>query len=194
MSKILFPLLVIVGLLVSPHVYAQPFTWGTMVTAMMKLNKSFNYKANVDAYMQMFRKDVWNRYHNDEFALDDKRKETLKIMQDQVAAFPIQEAIEIHSAQDFGKYNFEKGEFQFQPLSADQYFYVDNPRFAGIVLPPPNLRPFVSMPTIDNSFPLKIKLFFSNPEKISGIKMEKGFAKNFIGRRTSNYGDINRRV
>jgi len=175
MSKILFPLLTIVFLLVSPPpTQAQELSWENLLLETMKLDKSFDYEANVDSYMQKFRSDIWERYHNDEFELEDKRQETIKMMRARVAAFPSQEEFVIPTTFSFENYNFKKQKFPMQPFSESTYY---NASDSG-----------------SGTLPYMIKLFFSNPEKVSGLSMGKAPARGFIVLRKDQYGDINRTV
>ena len=61
-------------------VSAHDLEWQKLLLAALQLRQGLDYDANVDSYMQVFRPDVWNRYRNDRFGLEAKRKETIELM------------------------------------------------------------------------------------------------------------------
>ncbi len=155
--------------------FAHDFSWTNLMLAAVKMQPHFDYDANVDSYMQMYRPDVWNRYRNDEFELQDKREETIKIMKDRVASFSLNEEFVVHTVFKFGDYNFKKQLFPLDSLTANTCFSESAPRHFG-------------------SFPYNYKLFFTNPSRIGDIDMVKEDAKKFIQKRKDKYGSVNRRI
>jgi hypothetical protein len=155
-------------------VQAHDFTWDTLLIAKMKLQPGFDYAAHVDPYMKVFRPNTWNRCRNNEFLLQDARKETIKLMQQRVKEFDLNEDIELNLTLTLGKYDFETSEFPVVEATGNRYWYV--------------YRYTV------REFPRNLKVFLKNPERISKVPMPKDVANQFLQRRKDRYGNVSRRI
>ena len=153
---------------------AHELTWTNLMMAATKMQPHFDYEANVDSYMQLYRSDVWKRYRNDEFELQDKRDETIKIMKERISSFPLNEEFVINTTFEFGDYDFKNQVFPLNAIDETSYFY-DREYSNG-------------------SFPRTYKVFFSNPTKIGDIRMTKEDAKAFLNSRKSSGGHIDRTI
>lgn len=162
------------GCLFSTNAFAGDFTWGELLNGRMKLDKSFDYEVHVDSYMKNFRSAVWNRYRNDEFELQDKREETIRMMKDKANQFPLEEEMVINTTFEIGKYDFKKKMFPLAPLSESSYYYDINHS--------------------SGTLPRQLKVYFSNPDMIKDLPMEKNNAKAFVSRHKDTYGNVNRTV
>src|SRR5262245_45924882 len=88
---------------------AGSFNWDSMLLAWMKLDKDFDYNdTRVDAYMEIYREDVWNRVRNNEFRLKEEREKTTGIMKERLKGFSLDEDFRLKTVLTFGKYNSEK--------------------------------------------------------------------------------------
>ena len=167
-----FAILLVVGGVRSAA--AHDFTWRNLMLASAKLRPSFDAEANVDSYLQIYRADVWKRYHNDEFELAEKRRETIEIMERDIEQFKLDEDFTIRGNLQFGTYDFKTGRFPIAGISEDSYYY-ESQYSSG-------------------TFPSTFKVFFSNPTLLDGITMPEAEAKEFLRLRKDRYGDVNRRL
>lgn len=149
-------------------------TWENLLLASIKLDKRFDYESHVDAYMQIFRSQVWDRVRNNEFELDGKRQETVEIMKYRVQEFSLDRSFLIRSDLELGKYDFSKQEFPVLNVSETHYWY-EYQYSAG-------------------SFPSRFSVFVSNPALLSAMPMTKDKAEQFLRRRTDRNGNISREV
>lgn len=170
--KRFFAVLVLALTLGTSSASAHDLKWDDLMLASVKLNQHFDYEENVDSYMQIYMPDVWNRVKNDEFELNDKRAEVVKIMKDNVAAFSLEEDFVFLAAIQFQDYDFEKGVFPVVKMDPGMYFAHPNTRHG--------------------SFPYEYKVFFSNPQFFQDIKMSKDDAKSFVQSRKASNGSVNR--
>lgn len=155
-----------------PYLMAHDFAWKNLLMASMKLNQSLDREANVDSYMQVFRPDVWKRYHNDEFEMAEKRKETLTQMAKAIDSFSLDETFVLRTTTTIGSYDFDKKQYPVAGWNESTYFYESG------------------YPSAD--FPGTFKVFFENPEVVSGIPMADAAAKEFLRSRKDSYGNIDR--
>lgn len=160
--------------LVSITCDAHDFSWDNLLLSKMKIQKGFDYEAHVDSYMKVFRPVVWKRYQNDEFELEDKRRETLSLMKDRVDAFQIEEEMELNGTMTLGGYDFDNLEFPIKEATESHYWYKS--RYTS------------------SDFPSSFSIYFSNPELIRTLPMEKDEARSFITRRKDRYGNVDRRI
>ncbi|WP_203299398.1 DUF4852 domain-containing protein [Marinobacter sediminum] len=158
----------------SQGVFGHEFNWTNLMLASAKLQPAFDYEANVDSYMYIYRNDVWDRYRNDEFELQDKRDETQEIMKSRIDSFDIGEAFVINTSFDFGEYDFSNGIFPVESIGESAYF--SESRYNS------------------KSFPSTYRVFFDNPEMIGDLKMNKELAKSFLNSRKSSYGSVDRSI
>lgn len=160
--------------LATNHAQAHDFHWKNLLLASLKLNESLDHEANVDSYMQVFRPDVWNRYHNDEFELLEKRKETLGLMAAEIKRFSLEQAFVVRTTTTFGTYDFAKQQYPIAGWNETSYFYESgypHADFAGT-----------------------IRVFFENPQAVVGIPMTAAAAREFLRGRKDRYGNIDRNV
>ncbi|ACV69793.1 DUF4852 domain-containing protein [Desulfohalobium retbaense] len=172
--KKIFSLALLCALVCSTSAMAHDLNWDNLMMAAVKMQPHFDYEANVDSYMKIYRSDVWDRYKNDEFEIQDKRNETIKMMKDRFSSFSLDEEFTIYTSLKFGSYDFDKQVFPLNSFSANSYL--------------------VERRYNNWSFPKAYKVFFINPEKIGDINMEKDKAKNFLKKRKSSYGNVDRNV
>ncbi len=152
----------------------RDLTWTNLFYSAVKFQSDFDYESSVDSYMKHFRGDVWRRYVNDEFELNDKRQESLKMFKSQVAAFDTTAPYIIHTTFNFGNYDFKQHLFPLQALTPTTYFYASTSN--------------------SYQFPYRYEVYFSNPGVIGDLKMPTADAKNFLEHRKSAYGSIDRTV
>lgn len=151
---------------------AHEMNWSNLMLASVKLQPDFNYKEHVDSYMIIFRKDVWHKYRNDEFELNDKRDETIRMMKEKVSSFSLDENFVLHASMEFGDYDFDKGVFPIKPITPTTYF-------SGV-----RRQSF--------TFPSEYHIFFSNGDKLGDISMPKDEARTLVADRKTKFGTVNR--
>ena len=154
--------------------WAHDFSWENLQTASMKLNKQFDFEANVDGYMQAYRPDIWKRYHNDEFALEEKRVETIELMKKRSEKFSLDEDFVLNVRLDLGKYDFRESRFPIENMTETHYWYVSK------------------YPVGD--LPGQFTIRFSNVSLLNAIPMVKESANDFVKRHKDSYGQVNRAV
>jgi|AntDeeMinimDraft_4_1070355.scaffolds.fasta_scaffold08230_1 hypothetical protein len=166
---------VLASLFVFSHgALGHEFNWTNLMLTSAKLQPAFDYEANVDSYMYIYRNDVWDRYRNDEFELQDKRDETQEIMKSRIASFDVGESFVINTSFNFGEYDFSNEMFPVESIGESAYF---------------NQRRYNS-----KSFPSTYRVFFDNPGMIGDLKMNKEQAKSFLNSRKSSYGSVDRSI
>ncbi len=171
----LIPLSLVAFAALSAPAVAHDFSWDTMVRAAMKLDADFDYEANVDSWMQVYRRDVWRRYHQDEFAMEEKRQQTIAMMKRAVAEFDLSEEIVLQTQFEVGQYDFTKHVFPVKKLSTTNYWYTSSRSNTG-------------------SLPYRFRIFFANPELLQAIPVEKEAARRFVKSRVDRYGRVDRGV
>ncbi|MBX3491945.1 MAG: DUF4852 domain-containing protein [Parvibaculum sp.] len=154
-------------------VAAAEFTYYNLLHIWMKLDRHFDYAAYANCYMSMYRSDVWNRYKNDEFRLQEKRTETIELMKRRVDEVVLGDSISIPSRTRFGEYDFDNQKFSFNPFTRNTYFY----KRGGHC-----------------QFPDQINVKFSNFDLVDGIAMSTEDAQKFLDSRKDSYGNVNRNV
>lgn len=163
------------GMVFTLSAYAHQFNWENLMISAMKLNPHFDYETYVDSYMELFRPEVWSRYKNDEFELEEKRKQTIEIMKKQADNFSLEEEFVALVREDFGDYNFEKEEFPVRDTIGGNFFlHKDNRR--------------------NGAFPGKFKVLFENPEVFGGLDLPPAEAKRFLAQRKDSRGNVDRTV
>lgn len=172
--KKIFYLALLCSLICSTNAIAHDLNWDNLMMAAVKMQPQFDYEANVDSYMKIYRSDVWDRYKNDEFELQDKRNETIKMMKDKISSFSLDEPFIIYTSFKFGSYDFDEQMFPLNSFAGNSYL--------------------VEKRYNNWSFPKAYKVFFNNPERIGDINMEKEKAKKFLKKRKSSYGNVDRNV
>lgn len=150
--------------------YAKEANYLNLFLTDLKLSPSVDYENIINKYMQAYRSEVWTKYKNDEFELEDKRQESIDMLKDKVAGFDLNDPVVIRTRTEFGEYDFDSQAFEYKPISEGIYFPFRN-------YPMPN-----------------VKLTISNGSDIGDIAMPKAEAKNFLAERKSSYGSIDREV
>ena len=158
----------------STSLLAHDFDWKTLAIASLKLRNQLDYEANVDSFMMTFRPDVWNKYHDDEFEMVGKRKETIEIMKQLVNSFSLQESFLIRTTTRLKNYDFESKAFPIQGWDDSYYFYESQ--------------------YPHGSFPHTFRVFMSNTEVFERIPFDEQQAKEFLRNRKDRFGEIDRTV
>lgn len=177
MKKLIVKGVVFLLSVISLNAYSHDFTWDNLLVADAKLTKSFDYEVYVDSYMQIYREPVWKKYRDDEFELESKRQETIKIMKDRFEQFDLSQEFIIHTFINFNEYDFDAEEFPLEGFTASSYFPVSRNRYYS-----------------NNVFPNKYKVSFENYDIVKNLKMDKSAAKQFVQNRKDRYGKVDRKI
>lgn len=172
--KALIPFLCLV--FVSGAAHATDFNYHNLLLTHAKLSTAYDYEAKTDSYMMVFRADVWNRYKNDEFELEDKRNETTKIFRQRAEAMNLGEPFVINAGTKFADYDFDNGLFPIEGPGPNSYYYESLRSIKGRALPG------------------RIKMFFTNPELVGDLEMPKDDARAFLQSRKAYNGYVNRKM
>lgn len=172
MRSLLLALLIAAG--PGSGLMAHELDWNSLLLASLKLRSGLDYDANVDAYMEVFRPDVWKRYRNDEFEMVTKRRETIELMKQAIASFSIEEDFVVRTSTRIGSYEFESKSFPLEGWSGSTYFYASH--------------------YPHRSFPSSIEVYMSNPNILKGFPMGEAQAKDFVRGRIDRQGDTDRTV
>jgi len=162
------------GVLLSPLANAYDFNFENVLIAYIKLNENIKPADVVDGYMQIYRPTVWKNSHNDEFEMEGKREETVRIINNKVANMDLNKNFTIRTKLPFDEYDFVKGMFSFTPLREGVFFPVHKCCYSGIT---------------DH-----IEVYFDNGKIVNGLKIPKEQAKTLLSQRRTSYGSINRDV
>ena len=147
------------------------FTWENLLLANVKLDKDFDFDANVDSFMQTFRKDVWNRYHDDEFQMRKKRPEALRIFKQRVKDFDLDQQFLLANARVFfDKYSFDHSAFPILEIDETNYWYKD--RYTN------------------GDFPSRMRVFFKNTEMMQYMPLPADDAERFLATRKNKRGNV----
>lgn len=150
--------------------FAKELDYHNLLMVYMVSSGDTAYTKFVDDWMKAFRPQIWNRYQNDEFSLDERRQETKETVEKDLLSFDLNEPFILNISVEFGEYNFENQMFEFRPFSSDQYFTFGCP--------------------IYGSLPPRFLVSFSNPDCIDGLPFKKESAKKFLeGRNFGSYFD-----
>ena len=153
----------------------RELNWENMLFSSLKLQKNIDYEKNADCYLQQFRKTLWNKYRNDEFELEARRKESITQLKNRIAAFDLNDEFVTYTDFNIGKYNFKKQSFPVSGLTQTTYFY--QTVYAGC-----------------GDFARQYKVFFNNTNMIGDLNMPKEKAKQFIKYRKDSRGKISRKI
>ncbi len=154
---------------------AQDFNYRNMMLARMKLDKSFDYDAYADSYMQAFRPVVYKTYRNDEFQFRRKKRETVELMKQATKEFKLETQMTIKGTMTLGQYDFDKQQFPVKEATDTHYWYVNHSGGRG-------------------DLPYRYAVYLQNPELIKAVPMKENIAEQFIQNRKSRSGSINRVV
>lgn len=153
---------------------AQRLDWERFLLADMQLQPGFDYTEHADSYMRIFRRNIWDKYRNDEFELESKRRETISMMKQRAATFSPDSLFLIQTSFDFGNYDFDQNLFPLDSISESSFFSYD--KFSSYTLPG------------------KYKLGFTNPFMIGDLYMNELDAKTFLQKRKNRSGYVDRKV
>lgn len=153
---------------------AYEFSYDTLLLAFMKLDKNFDFEEHADAYMQLYRPQVWNRVRNNEFELEAKRRETVGQMKERVGAFSLDRDIVLLTTLELGKYDLKRKSFPVLNMSETNYWNATHYN--------------------DGSFPSRFRVFLANHALLAEVPMEVNQAQQFVRLRTDRWGDVNRNV
>lgn len=160
------------------NVYTEGYNWGYFFTAYRKMSKYFSYEQNATDLMKIYYPDSYKRYKNDEFELASKRQDAVTKIKQTTGEFDETRVHQLFTEWDFGTYDFEKGEFPLDAITATTSY-----RFA---------QDSLRMPS--NNFPREFRLYFTNPEVIGNLKMAPEAAKVFLQKKKNSRGYINREL
>ena len=144
------------------------------------LKKNDKRKDFVVEYMYKFNNEMYKKYRDDEFLFESQKQKMLSEMVNNVKDINTGKTYIVYTGTEFGKYDFEKNEFEFNPLSERSYFKIfdmTNNYYCG------------KCETLTS-----IGLQFMNWQDIDGIKMDSNKAKKFIQSRKNSSGSVNRDV
>ena len=172
MRALLLAIVVVMGQ--SGAVMAHDLEWNNLLLASLKLRSGLDYDANVDSYLEVFRPDVWKRYRNDEFEMASKRRETIELMKNAIAAFRIDEEFVVRASTRIGSYDFKTNKFPLEGWTESAYFYDSN--------------------YPHGSFPSTLQLYMSNTDIVKEFPMAETAARDFVRGRIDRDGDSDRRI
>jgi len=151
------------------------FSWENLLLARIKLDKDYDLEAHVDDYLKAFRPDVWKRYHDDEFQLERKRAEALRIFTQRVKDFDLDREFIISSATvNIGKYDFKQSAFPIKEATDHHYWYKS--RSTG------------------SEFPSRFEVYFKNSELMKYLPMPADQAEQFLNERKNDNGYVDREL
>jgi hypothetical protein len=172
--KKLFATIFLCASFLVPNAFAHDFSWDNVMLAAVKLDPAFDYQGAADTYMEIYTPEVWNSVKNDEFELQDKRDEAVKMLKDKVDSFSLDEEFVIDTAMAFKDYDFDKGVFPVEKFDPNTYFYVTNVQ--------------------GGKFAYKYQVFISNPDYVKDLDMDKNAAKGFLQSRKNSAGAVDRTI
>lgn len=166
--------LILVSATASAEEPTYKFDWDTLLAASIKLQKDFNYRANVDSYLRLFEPDVWDFVRNDEFELDAQRKKTIEKFQAEIERFSLDQPVALNTWLTIGQYNFETKSFPVMNMTEGHHWY--KRRYSS------------------GSFPREFRMYLSNHALLAEIPMSPDEARAFLNRRKDRNGEVNRRI
>jgi len=167
-------LLTSITFLFSITTHAHEFNWDNLMLAHSQLNPAFDYEVAVDTYMKLYRFPVWQKYKNDEFELEEKRQQTIELMQQRIESFDLNEEFTLRTSVEFEQYDFKTEEFPLTQLSGNSYFYNSNNRVDSY------------------AFARVYQVYFKNTDIFGNLEMQKEDAKNFVQSKKTPTGRIKR--
>lgn len=150
------------------------FNWSNAYLSYLKEKPRFSYKKNKKKLTKLFYPHVYDKYENNEFQLNGKEKKSVSKVKSKVDSLKTPLFFKINTSSKFGKYNFKKHEFPFQPFSKTSYFHASG-----------YCNPICKQ---------QVDLLISNASLIQKISMSKANAKKLVDSRTGPDGNINRQV
>jgi hypothetical protein len=151
------------------------FTWENLFLARVKLDKDYDFEAHVDDYLKTFRPDVWKRYHDDEFQLEKKRAEALRIFERRVKEFDLnQEFIISLATVNIDKYDFKHAAFPIKEATDHHYWY--------------------KFRSTGSEFSSRFRVYFKNPELMKYLPMPADEAEQFLAKRKDTNGNVDREL
>lgn len=146
---------------------AQDFTYDSLLLGWVKLKgDDFDYKANAESYLRLYRADTWNQVKDNEFKLDAEKTKSVDIFKRKVKDFDLNEEITLTTKLVFGKYDFETKAFPLgtsrgSEINKKTYWYPE-PRY-------PN-----------GTLPYYMQVSFSNPDLLASLPMDRDAAEKFV--------------
>lgn len=153
---------------------AQRLSWERLLFADMHLQPSFDFNEHVDAYMRIFRPELWKRYRNDEFELAAKRRESISMMKQSASTFAPENLFLAQTSFKFGSYDFNRGLFPLDSISESSFFSYEK--------------------LYSHSLPNEYKIRFTNPSMVGDLAMGEADAKAFLQKRKYKSGLVDRKV
>lgn len=172
MRALLLAVVVLIGQ--SGSVVAHDLEWNNLLLASLKLRPGLDYDANVDAYMEVFRSDVWKRYRNDEFEMASKRRETIELMKAAIASFRLDEDFIVRTTTRIGSYDFKSKKFPLEGWTESTHFYASG--------------------YPHGSFPSSIKVFMNDTNILKELPMDEAQARDFVRGRIDRNGHSDRQI
>ena len=163
MVKRLFAVLLLACLVQVSAAFAKELDYHNVLIAYMAKTGDNVYTKMIDDWMQAFRPQIWDRYRNDEFAIDERRNETSQIIKADLSSYSENDEFEITTNVQFGDYNFSLQKFELHPFSTNSTFTVTCP--------------------ISSTLPPRFLVFFMNADILDGFSMQKEDAKRFLDQR-----------
>tara|TARA_Y100000782_G_C10178940_1_gene263157 strand:- start:836 stop:1636 length:801 start_codon:yes stop_codon:yes gene_type:complete len=158
--------------------YDDGYNWEYFFTAYRKMSKYFSYEQSATDLMKVYYPKTYKKYRNDEFELASKKAEAVERIKQDTNNFDETRVHKLFTEWDFGKYDFDKGEFPLESLSSTTSY-----RFK---------QDHIRMPK--NKFPREFKLYLTNPEVIGDLKMAPEKAKVFLQKKKNSRGRIDREL
>lgn len=166
----------VIGFTLAPASSArsEEFNWENMLHVWMKFNKDFEYtNRNIESYMKAIRPQTWEQVRNNEFQLNDQRKEIEKLMKERVAAVKAEVPMTLNVKLNIGKYDFDAKGFPIENLTETHYWYQSARNYA-------------------DSLPYQFNLYFKNTQGHNFLAMDPKAAEALLADRKNRYGDIDR--
>jgi hypothetical protein len=144
---------------------AAEFTYQNVLLAYIKLSHDFPIDYMADDLMQVFRPEIWQRVHNDEFALQKRRAETLAMIRNNLALLSPGEEFTLQTAIQFGAYDFNAHKFDLHPFTEATYFPVE---------------------FCCTDLPSRIRVGFANPGLLDGLPLPEASARALLSKHANN--------
>lgn len=148
--------------------FAKDFTAENMFLSFAKLKTDYDYEKYGEGLTIGFRRDVWNKYRNDEFEINDKIAETIAMVKKRVSEFSLDGEYTIHTTFRFEDYDFTNEMFPLDSLTKESYYHPDGSAFSGRLI------------EWHGTETTNFYVFFENTDVIGNLDMPKDIAKQFL--------------
>ena len=155
-------------------------TWEKLAILYSHISPEFNYDDHYQEYVKAFHPKKWSIYKNDEFLLEENKNKVIQEMKSKSNDFNTKQNFYIYTSLYIGKYDFQNSAFPLQEGLKKNTYYTFKPANT----------PSYSM----ENYPGRFRIFFGNPEFLTGIKMSKNDAKKFITSRKNQWGTVDRKI